>query len=106
MRLYKLNSKPHFYWSVHLLLIGPLVALWAGVAYWFGFSSGVILKMVFPPMSVPLLLLVFPLAALGWTLLHLKRTPPEKQLVWGADIVICIFIAFSMLIVAGQIVSQ
>jgi hypothetical protein len=94
------------YWAVQLFLIGPLVLLWGGVAYWFGFSSGVILKMVFPPMFVPLVLLFFPLVAFVWTLIHLKRTPREKELVWGADILLCAFIAFSMLIVAGQIVSQ
>jgi hypothetical protein len=106
MRLLKLNGKAHFYWTIQLILIGPLILLWGGVAYWFGFSSGVILKMVFPPMSVPLILLVFPLTALIWTVLHIMRTPPEKHLVRGADILLCIFIAFSMFIVAGQIVSQ
>ncbi len=106
MRLSKLNSKTHFYWAVQLVLIGPLVVLWAGVAYWFGFSSGVILRFVFSPMSVPLVLLFFPLAAFIWTMIHFKKTPPEKQLVWGADIVLCIFILFSMFIVAGQIAGQ
>lgn len=94
------------YWTIHLFLIGPLVLLWAGVAYWFGFSSGVILSFVFPPMAVPMFLLIFPLAAFFWTLFHYLKTPPERQLARGADVIVCIFLSFSLLIIAGQIAGQ
>ena len=59
----RITNSPITYWLVQSLLVGPLVVLWAGVAYWFGFSSGVLLKFVFPPMAVPMFLLVFPIAA-------------------------------------------
>lgn len=94
------------YWLVHALLIGPLVVLWAGVAYWFGFSSGVILRFVFPPMAVPMFLLIFPAAAFVWTLIHFARTPPERELARFADVLVCIFILFSLLIIAGQVAGQ
>jgi hypothetical protein len=94
------------YWLIQLLLVGPLVLLWAGVAYWFGFSSGVILRFVFPPMAVPMFLLIFPVAGFLWTARHFIRTPRERQLARGADVVVCIFLLFSILIVAGQFAGQ
>lgn len=94
------------YWLVHLLLIGPLIILWAGVAYWFGFSSGVILRFIFPPMAVPLFLLIFPVGAFIWTVIHFARTPPERELARFADVVVCLFILFSLLIIAGQVAGQ
>lgn len=99
-------KSPITYWLVHIFLIGPLVVLWAGVAYWFGFSSGVILRFVFPPMAVPIFLLVFPVGAFIWTLLHFTRTPRERELARGADVMVCIFILFSLLIIAGQVAGQ
>lgn len=56
----RISNSSLIYWLVQSFLVGPLVVLWAGVAYWFGFSSGVILRFVFPPMAVPLVLLIFP----------------------------------------------
>lgn len=94
------------YWLVQSLLIGPLVVLWAAVAYWFGFSSGVILRFVFPPMAVPLLLMVFPATAFVWTVRHFRRTPRERQLARAADVAVCLFLLFSMVIVAGQVAGQ
>jgi hypothetical protein len=99
-------NSPVTYWFVQTLLIGPLVLLWAGVAYWFGFSSGVLLKFVFPPMAVPMFLLVFPVAGFLWTVRHFARTPRERQLARGADVVVCMFLLFSILIVAGQFAGQ
>lgn len=94
------------YWLVHSLLIGPLIVLWACVAYWFGFSSGVILRFVFPPMAVPLFLLIFPVAAFVWTVVHFARTPPERELARFADVIVCVFILFTLLIIAGQVAGQ
>jgi hypothetical protein len=102
----RIINSPITYWLVQSLLIGPLVVLWAGVAYWFGFSSGVILRFVFPPMAVPMFLLVFPIAAFLWTVRHFVGTPRERQLARGADVVVCIFLLFSILIVAGQFAGQ
>lgn len=98
--------RPLTYWLVHIFLIGPLVVLWAGVAYWFGFSSGVILRFVFPPMAVPMFLLIFPVAGFVWTMVHFARTPPERERSRFADVVICLFILFSLLIIAGQVSAQ
>ncbi|MGD9564149.1 MAG: hypothetical protein AB7F88_18350 [Pyrinomonadaceae bacterium] len=102
----RIVKNPITYWLVHTALIGPLIVLWAGVAYWFGFSSGVILRFVFPPMAVPLFLLVFPVAGLIWAICHFVRTPSERQLARGADVVVCVFLLFSILIVAGQFAGQ
>lgn len=99
-------KSPIAYWLVHVFLIGPLIVLWAGVAYWFGFSSGVLLRFVFPPMAVPMFLLIFPVAAFIWTMVHFAKTPPERQLARAADVVVCIFVLFSLLIVAGQVAGQ
>ena len=100
------NYRQFTYWLVHIVLIGPLVVLWAAVAYWFGFSSGVILRLVFPPMAVPMFLLVFPAAGLIWTLRHFLKTPRERQLARAADAAVCVFLLFSLLIVAGQFAGQ
>ena len=102
----RLINSPITYWLIQSLLIGPLVLLWAGVAYWFGFSSGVILRFVFPPMAVPLFLLIFPIAGFVWTALHFRKTPRERQLARGADIMVCVFLLFSIFIVAGQFAGQ
>ncbi|NOT46232.1 MAG: hypothetical protein HOP17_00585, partial [Acidobacteria bacterium] len=51
-------------------------------------------------------LLVFPVGAFVWTLVHFAKTPPEKQLARGADVMVCIFILFSLLIIAGQAAGQ
>lgn len=99
-------NSPVTYWLIQSLLIGPLVVLWAGVAYWFGFSSGVILRFVFPPMAVPLVLLIFPAAGFVWTVRHFRKTPRERQLARAADVAVCLFLLFSMLIVAGQFAGQ
>lgn len=102
----RITNSAFTYWLVHIFLIGPLIVLWAGVAYWFGFSSGVILRFVFPPMAVPMFLLIFPVAAFVWTMVHFAKTPPERELARGADVMVCIFILFSLLIIAGQVAGQ
>lgn len=102
----RIINSPITYWLIQSLLIGPLVILWAGVAYWFGFSSGVILRFVFPPMAVPMFLLICPVAGFLWTVRHFVRTPRERQLARGADVVVCIFLLFSIVIVAGQFAGQ
>ena len=101
----RIIQSPIAYWLVHVALIGPLL-LWAGVAYWFGFSSGVLLRFVFPPMAVPMFLLVFPVGAFVWTVIHFAKTPPERQLARAADVMVCIFVLFSLLIIAGQVAGQ
>lgn len=99
-------DSPFTYWFIQSLLVGPLVVLWAGVAYWFGFSSGVILRFVFPPMAVPLILLIFPLGAFLWTVRHFVKTPRERQAARAVDVAVCAFLLFSILIVAGQFAGQ
>jgi hypothetical protein len=101
-----IRNKPVLYWGVHVILTGPLVLLWAGVAYWFGYGSGAILKTVFPPMSAPLGLFALVTAAFGWTAIHSKDTPPENKLAKGVDALLCIFTGLSLFIVAGQLMSQ
>lgn len=101
------ESRSHVvYWFIQFLMLGPLVVLWAGVAYWFGFSSGVILRFVFPPMAVPMFLLIFPVAAFVWTMVHFARTPRDRQLARAADVLVSVFILFSLLIIAGQVAGQ
>lgn len=102
----RIVNSPITYWFVQSRLIGPLVVLWAGVAYWFGFSSGVLLRFVFPPMAVPMFLLIFPIAGFLWTARHFVKTPRERQLARGADMLVCLFLLFSILIVAGQFAGQ
>lgn len=102
----RIVNSPVTYWLIQSLLLGPLFVLWAGVAYWFGFSSGVILRFVFPPMAVPLILLIFPAVGFVWTVRHFRKTPRERQLARAADVMVCLFLAFSMLIVAGQFAGQ
>ncbi len=102
----RIVKNPLTYWLVHIALIGPLVVLWAGVAYWFGFSSGVLLRFVFPPMAVPMFLMIFPVAAFVWTMVHFARTPRDWQLTRAADVLVCVFILFSLLIIAGQVAGQ
>ncbi|MGH9818680.1 MAG: hypothetical protein ACRD43_00820 [Pyrinomonadaceae bacterium] len=101
-----IKNKPIFYWGVHAVLTGPLVLLWAGVAYWFGYGSEAILKTVFPPMLVPLGLFALITAAFGWAAIHSINTPPDNRLARGIDTLLCIFTGLSMFIVAGQIMSQ
>jgi hypothetical protein len=102
----KLSKSPKFYWIVHIFLLGPLVVLWAGVAYWFGYGSGAILKTFFPSMSAPIGLFALTTAGFGWTALHSKDIPPQNHLARGIDMLLCIFLGFSMFIVAGQVMSQ
>ncbi|MEP6847892.1 MAG: hypothetical protein ABI999_03485 [Acidobacteriota bacterium] len=101
-----IRNGSYFYWGVHALLTGPLILLWAGVAYWFGFGSGAILKTVFPPMSAPLGLFALITAAFGWTAVHSRNIPPEDKLARGVDHLLCMFLGLSMFIVAGQVMSQ
>jgi len=101
-----IRNKPYFYWGVHLVLTGPLVLLWAGVAYWFGYGSEAILKTVLPPMLAPLGLFALTTAAFGWTAVHSKNTRIDDRLAKGIDTLLCIFTGLSMFIVAGQVMSQ
>jgi len=101
-----IRNKPYFYWGVHLVLTGPLVLLWAGVAYWFGYGSEAILKTVLPPMLAPLGLFALTTAAFGWTAVHSKNTPRHDRVAKGIDTLLCIFTGLSMFIVAGQVMSQ
>jgi hypothetical protein len=106
MRLTQLKNKPAFYWGIHAVLTGPLVLLWAGVAYWFGYGSGAILKTVFPAMLAPLGLFALTTAAFGWTAIHSKNTPSHNRVAKGIDTFLFIFTGLSMFIVAGQIMGQ
>lgn len=101
-----IRNKPYFYWAGHAVLTGPLVLLWAGVAYWFGYGSEAILKTVFPPMAAPLALFALTTAAFGWTAIHSKNTRSDDRVAKGVDTLLCIFTGLSMLIVAGQLSSQ
>lgn len=94
------------YWAIQMLLIGPIVLMWCGVAYWFGFASEVILKTVFPRSLAPLAFFALLLAALVFTLRHRSRVPRREIGVRRTDTAICIFIAFSMLLVFGQIMGR
>ena len=105
MRITNLQENPKFYWTIQLFLIGPLILLWGGVAYWFGFGSEVIMRLVFPKLMAPTLLLVILSGAFIWTLLHLRNTPPERQMAWAIDLFLCGFILFSLFLLAGQIMS-
>lgn len=98
-------NKPLIYWLVNILLIGPLILLWAGVAYWFGFASGVIMKTVFPPILAPVLLTSVLLSGLTWTALHLRHSPKEKQVRLRVDLLLLAFIVFSILMVVGQMMN-
>jgi hypothetical protein len=101
-----IRNKPYFYWGIHALLTGPLVLLWAAVAYWFGSGSEAILKTVLPPMAAPLGLLALITAAFAWTAAHSKNVPREDKFARGVDNLLCVFLGLSMFIVAGQVMSQ
>ncbi|MFT3744020.1 MAG: hypothetical protein QM785_06955 [Pyrinomonadaceae bacterium] len=102
-------SNPHnrrTYWTVQMLLMAPVILMWCGVAYWFGFASEVILKLAFPPMLAPAAFSLLLLTALAWTLWHRSRVPRWRPEIRRIDTAICVFIAFSMLLVIGQIMGM
>jgi hypothetical protein len=103
MKMMSITNKPAIYWGVQAALIGPLIILWCGVAYWFGFASEILMRTVFPRRLAPLLLLTALGGALVWTGLHLKSTPAEERRARTVDIWIIVFILFSIFLLAGQI---
>lgn len=105
MRLPDLHKRPKFYWTIHLFLAGPLILLWGGVAYWFSYSSGILLKIVFPPMLAPALPILLLICGFVWTVAHLRSTPSAEHTNRGVDILICGFILFSMILVFGQMMT-
>ena len=89
-----------------MLLMAPVILMWCGVAYWFGFASEVILKLAFPPTLAPVAFSLLLLTALAWTLWHRSRVPRWRREVRRTDTAICVFIAFSMLLVIGQFMGM
>ena len=104
-RLTTIHNHPKIYRLIQIVLVGPIVGLWGGVAYWFGFGSEAILKTVFPPMLVPILLTVTIVTAFFWTMLHLRSTSGDKQITLRLDTVLCLLILFSMIVVLGQVMA-
>lgn len=102
----RFHNNPRIYWAIQCLLLGPLLLLWAGVAYWFGFGSETILRTVVSPAIGPISPLVLLVVALVWTLRHLRKTPAERQIRFSLDHLICLLILFSMFILAGQVMAR
>ncbi len=106
MRLPNSNKQRRVYWTIQTLLIGPIILLWSGVAYWFGFASEVLLRIVMPDLLAPLFLTGLLVAAFVWTMLHRCRIPRCESEARRTDTAICVFIAFSMLLVVGQLMAM
>ena len=89
-----------------MLLISPIILMWCGVAYWFGFASEVILKTAFPAPMAPVAFLALLSTAVVWTLWNRRRIPRRDRDVRRTDSVILAFLGFSVLLVIGQIMGM
>jgi len=89
-----------------MLLLAPVILMWCGVAYWFGFASEVILTTAFPVSLAPASFLLLLIAGFAWTLWHRSRVPRWRRELRRTDTAICVFLAFSMLLVIGQIMGM
>ncbi|HXH69001.1 MAG TPA: hypothetical protein VNI60_01505 [Pyrinomonadaceae bacterium] len=67
----------NFYWAIQFSLVAPFLPMWFGVFRFYQTRSADLLK-----------------------------TPAEKQFDWSLNILLCLFVALSMLAVIGQIKSR
>ena len=88
-----------------IVLVSPLFILWAGAIQFYETRSVGPLKTFFPvEWWTPILVVGLPAAAFLFTLYRMFRQAPEK-LAWGLDILVCLFVGCSMLILVGQILN-
>lgn len=103
--LTKLREKGIYYRVMQIVLISPLFIMWAGALQFYQTRSVGLLKTFFPvEWWTPVLVIGLPAAAFLFTLYRMFRRDPEK-LAWGLDILLCLFVGFSMLVLLGQILS-
>jgi hypothetical protein len=90
---------------MQLLMVSPLVLMWAGYFQFYRTRSVEILRTCFSADWLSAILLVgLPLAAFLFTLYRMFRRSPEK-LEWSLDILLCLFVGCSMFILIGQVLS-
>lgn len=84
-------------------MISPLVLMWAGFVQFFWSRSTGLLQLILPE-SVPMVLALIGLPAAGLliTIYRMYRRAPEK-LEAGLDILLCLFIGGSMMVLLGQV---
>lgn len=88
-----------------ILLISPLFILWAGAFQFYRTRSTGLLKTFFPvEWWTPVVMIGLPVAAFLFTLYRMYRRSPEKWDV-SLDILVCLFVGCSMLVLVGQIFS-
>lgn len=101
----KLREKGISYRAAQIALISPLFILWAGVFQFYQTRSVGLLKTFFPvEWWTPVLVIGLPAAAFLFTLYRMFRRDPEK-LAWSLDILLCLFVGCSMLVLLGQILN-
>jgi glucan phosphoethanolaminetransferase (alkaline phosphatase superfamily) len=103
--LAKIRTSLGSYRVAQVLLISPLFLMWAGAFQFYRTRSVGLLKTFFPvEWWTPVVVIGLPAAACLFTLYRMYRRSPEK-LAWSLDILLCLFVGFSMLILVGQILN-
>jgi glucan phosphoethanolaminetransferase (alkaline phosphatase superfamily) len=88
-----------------IVLVSPLFILWAGAIQFYETRSVGLLGTFFPvEWWTPILVIGLPAAAFLFTLYRMFRRAPEK-LAWSLDILVCLFVGCSMLVLLGQILN-
>ena len=97
------NNRP--FRLAQVLMISPLVVMWAGLFQFYRTRSMDLLRTFFPADWWTVVILVgLPAAAFIFTLYRMFRRSPEK-LEWCMDILLCLFVGGSMYILIGQVLS-
>jgi glucan phosphoethanolaminetransferase (alkaline phosphatase superfamily) len=105
LRLARIRGSIGSHRIAQILLISPLFVMWAGMFQFYRTRSVGLLKTFFPvEWWTPILVIGLPAAAFLYTLYRMFRRSPEK-LDWSLDILLCLFVGCSMLVLLGQILS-
>lgn len=90
---------------MQVAMISPLLLMWAGFLQFYWNRSSGLLQLILPE-SVPMVLALIGLPAAGFliTLYRMYRRAPEK-LEAGLDILLCLFIGGSMMVLLGQVLN-
>lgn len=93
------------YRLAQIVLISPLFLMWIGAFQFYRTRSVGVLKTFFPvEWWTPFILIGLPAAAFLFTLYKMYKRSTEK-LAWSLDILLCLFVGCSMLVLLGQILG-